>query len=181
MDTEGRSGGQEPGTEKAASLQPARWVVIFYEEYDHSVTIEPWRVFCGPGAESAALAACAAKEAERERLINRWCEVFQECKGIKGPLFIQRCREEGVPVEGVGGRYEAHPLPADEEALVDGEVAEVRVTGLSVFVSDPSEELRRAIEAGAKILAREVPGVPHLDELLTEPLFPGLIYRKEGR
>lgn len=71
-------------------------------------------------------------------------------------------------------------------AVMDGNVkATAHILGIGRAtlyrrLAKEREDQRRMISDGAKVLAREIPGAPHLEELLDKPLFPGLTFKKEA-
>ena len=100
-----------------------------------------------------------------------------------GPPLCPRCRArftELVPLREIEDRHIKAVL-----AVMEGNVkaaAHILGIGRATLYRRLAKERaaqRKLIADGAKILAREIPGLPHLDELFNEPLFPGLLAKKE--
>lgn len=99
-----------------------------------------------------------------------------------GPPLCPQCRArftELVPLREIEDRHIKAVL-----AVMDGNVkaaAHILGIGRATLYRRLAKERaaqRKLIADGAKILAREIPGVPHLDEMFNEPLFPGLLAKK---
>lgn len=100
-----------------------------------------------------------------------------------GPPLCPRCRArftELVKLREIEDRHIKAVL-----AVMDGNVrAAAHILGIGRAtlyrrLAKDRADRRMLIADGAKVLAQEIPGVPHLDELLNEPLFPGLLTKKE--
>lgn len=97
-----------------------------------------------------------------------------------GPPLCPRCRArftELVPLREIEDRHIKAVL-----AVMDGNVkaaAHILGIGRATLYRRLAKERADVDRRIAKVLAQEIPGVPHLEELFNEPLFPGLLAKKE--